>query len=82
MEETGCGLSSLCEKTRMAIFQISLQRQLIFLSYLKTLSLCPIGAGTLQLPHDSEKSTTRANQAVVTWGLGRMTDNFAENCLL
>ena len=68
MEETGCVVYRPYAKRQewLTIFQISLQRQLIFLSYLKTLSVCPIGAGTLQLPHDSEKSTTRANQAVVT----------------
>ena len=62
-----CGLSSLSEKTRTANrLQMSQQRKHFLLSYFKTLSVCPVNAWSLQLPHDSQDSTTYANQAAVT----------------
>ena len=48
------GLSSLSEKTRKSNhLQMSLQRQLFLLSYLKTLSVGPVGVWTHELPHGS-----------------------------
>ena len=47
------GLSSLSEKTRKSILQMSLQRQRFLLSYLKTLSVGPAGVWTHDLLHGS-----------------------------
>ena len=41
---------------------MSQQRKHFPLSYFKTLSVCPVKACSLQLPHDSQDSTTYANE--------------------
>ena len=63
------GFSSLSEKTRKSNhLQMSLQREDFLLSYLKTLSVDPVGIWTREPRSADRRSPNRANQAAVSPG--------------
>ena len=63
------GFSSLSEKTRKSNhLQMSLQREDFLLSYLKNLSVDPVGIWTREPRSADRRSPYRANQAAVSPG--------------
>ena len=67
------GFSSLSEKTRKSNhLQMSLQREDFLLSYLKTLSVDPVGIWTREPRSADRRSPNRANQAAVSPGGGHL----------